>query len=711
MSTDLASLVIAVDSSQTKTAARELDKLSASGKRAETAATGMQRGWSRFAGALKGLLPVLGLATVAVGIAAIARATMEAEKAQAQLVAVLKSTKGAAGLTAAELNNMAGELQKVTTYGDEAIIGAQSLLLTFTKIGKDTFPDATEAVLNMSTALGQDLRSSAIQVGKALNDPILGVTALGRAGVQFTQDQKNLIKSLVETGRVAEAQRIILQELETQMGGSARAARDTLGGAINGLQEAFGNLLEGDAGKGGLKDTRIAIDSLTEVMQSEETKAGFAVMIEGLAGLVKWSAEVVAGLAGTKAAIKDLFAGSEGGVSDFGMAKRFNALVERRRLALEEDPNRTDLGNIEAQMMRIQDEFKRRAIAQGVAANQAKIQDWNSPIPGNALGSMVAPSAPSAHAVGGGAGVTPPDVIDRSADALADYLLVVQDLTAELGGPLAQAQLAYNRDMADLQALLDAGVITTEQATESQALLGEQFKRTADAIREQKTPAEQMIEDMEFELRIMKLSNDEREREIMLRYAGKDATEAQRASIIKLNADLQAERAAMSTQIEFMDGLRGMTTELFTSLIDGSKSAKEAFTDFFNSLASMIARMIAERWVEQLLGPKGGAAGGSVGGGFWDVIANLFGSFFGGGMAIGGPVSPSKMYMVGERGPEMFIPRTQGTIIPADKTKQMGRGVTVVNNFTVSGAVDARSQSQIAVAAGRGVDRAMRRDS
>lgn len=170
--------------------------------------------------------------------------TIEAEKAQTQLNAVLKSTGGVAGLTADELNKMAKSLQGVTSYGDETIIMGQSLLLTFTKIGREVFPEALEAALNISTAMKTDLNSAIVMVGKSLNDPILGLTALTRAGIQFTDTQKETIKALAETNKIADAQKLILKELETQFGGSAREARGTLGGAIKALEEAFGDLFE-----------------------------------------------------------------------------------------------------------------------------------------------------------------------------------------------------------------------------------------------------------------------------------------------------------------------------------------------------------------------------------------------------------------------------------------------------------------------------------
>jgi hypothetical protein len=229
---------------------------------------------------------MVGVAATAMGGAIVGGLTMavasaaESEQAMAQLDAVLKSTGGAAGMTRDELTNLAESLQKVTTYDDEAIIGAESLMLTFTKIGKEVFPQAIATVLDMSTALGQDLQSSTIQLGKALNDPIKGITALSRVGVSFTETQKETIKTMVETGNVLGAQKIILEELSVEFGGSATAAANTLNGALDQLGDSFGNLMEaigaallgGEAEGGGLKgfvqDVRDAVDSVTDWIEA-----------------------------------------------------------------------------------------------------------------------------------------------------------------------------------------------------------------------------------------------------------------------------------------------------------------------------------------------------------------------------------------------------------------------------------------------------------
>jgi len=168
----------------------------------------------------------------------------------AKLKQVLESTAGAAGVTYEEMKNLAKGLQEVTTYGDETTESGIALLLTFTRIGKDIIPEATETMLNMATAMGTDLKTSAIQVGKALNDPIMGVTALRRVGVQLSDQQEQQVKDFMKINDIASAQKIILGELETEFGGLARAVAKTDSGKIeqltneiNDQREVLGNEL------------------------------------------------------------------------------------------------------------------------------------------------------------------------------------------------------------------------------------------------------------------------------------------------------------------------------------------------------------------------------------------------------------------------------------------------------------------------------------
>ncbi|UWQ59967.1 phage tail length tape measure family protein [Leisingera caerulea] len=166
-------------------------------------------------------------------------------QAETAVQQALKSTGGAAGRTADELKGLASALQGATTFGDEDILrNVTAPLLTFTKVQGDVFDRAQANVLDMATLLKMDLKSASILVGKALNDPVKGISALSRSGVQFSESQKGVIKSLVETGDVAGAQALILQELESQFQGQAAAAAASPLGQWRQLSNAIGDVKE-----------------------------------------------------------------------------------------------------------------------------------------------------------------------------------------------------------------------------------------------------------------------------------------------------------------------------------------------------------------------------------------------------------------------------------------------------------------------------------
>lgn len=217
---------------------------------AEDRASGVINGFGSSLGGLGKLGLVAGTAIAAAGAAVTAfgvesvKAFSESEDTLAQLNAVLKSTGGIAGVTAQQATELATSLQKTTKFSDEAVLSAENMLLTFTNISKDVFPDTTKAVADMAQAMGTDLKSTAIQVGKALQDPVNGVTALQRVGVRLSDSQKTLIENLVKSGKTMEAQKVILKELQTEFGGSAEAAGNTFSGSIEKAKNAMNDLME-----------------------------------------------------------------------------------------------------------------------------------------------------------------------------------------------------------------------------------------------------------------------------------------------------------------------------------------------------------------------------------------------------------------------------------------------------------------------------------
>ena len=186
----------------------------------------------------------LTLPLLAFGAASIA-AFDKQQKAIAQVEAGIKSTGMAAGFTSEQLQKMASELQGKTLFGDEVILkDATSQLLTFTNIAGEQFERTQLAALNLATRLDGDLKSASIQLGKALNDPVANLSALSRSGIQFSEEQKKVIKELAETNRLAEAQTLILDELDKQYGGAAEAAAQAGAGGLKQLQNQFGDLME-----------------------------------------------------------------------------------------------------------------------------------------------------------------------------------------------------------------------------------------------------------------------------------------------------------------------------------------------------------------------------------------------------------------------------------------------------------------------------------
>jgi len=196
-------------------------------------------------GMLAGVFAISAISSFATSSEAAFRAT---QMAAAQANSAIQSTGGLAGRSLNQLKAQAEELENTTLFGDEDTLGAQSLLLTFTNIKGGIYDQAIPAIQDMAQRMAgdgvADLKGASIQVGKALNDPIRGISALSRVGVSFTEQQKQTIEQMVKTGDTAGAQALILKELNTEFGGSAAAAREAAGGKAD-LTKATGDLQKG----------------------------------------------------------------------------------------------------------------------------------------------------------------------------------------------------------------------------------------------------------------------------------------------------------------------------------------------------------------------------------------------------------------------------------------------------------------------------------
>lgn len=162
-------------------------------------------------------------------------AATESNKVVAQTGAVIKSTGDASKVTAAQVDDLGKAIAAKTGIDHDQIQTAENLILTFTNVrneagkGNDIFNQTTKIATDMGAALGGDASSNAIRLGRALQDPTAGLTALTRVGVTFTQAQKDQIKQMQSSGDLMGAQKVILGELNKEFGGSAEAQATSAG--------------------------------------------------------------------------------------------------------------------------------------------------------------------------------------------------------------------------------------------------------------------------------------------------------------------------------------------------------------------------------------------------------------------------------------------------------------------------------------------------
>jgi hypothetical protein len=430
---------------------------------------------------------------------------VDSAKAIAQVEAAVQSTGGAAGRSVAQLEEMAAGLQRISLYDDDQILKEVTAnLLTFTNVTGTEFDKAQVAILNLSTRLGTDLTSASVQVGKALNDPIKGVKALGRAGVQFTAEQKAQIEALQESGDVAGAQTIILQELETQFGGAAEAAANVdpytqLANEVGNLSEDFGAIIN-DALKPFVGFVRQVVDSIKG--WSDETKTTVLV-IGGLLAVLGPTLIAVAGLINAYTTIKGALLAAKTAQLGLNLSILANPYVaaaaavgvlvgamvlyksetDKARKA-KEDFDRTIAGKQGREALQLIDQELATANAQWrenyrlVQANAQAVASWAA------------------------AGKDVPQDVQRSADALNSLDKQLRDNIASLTRQrqaAIQQQLQGQKDAATLQANTSAQedntVAVGSNVTEREKAY-EVFKRTTAAYMAEQQALEDLNEEM-----------------------------------------------------------------------------------------------------------------------------------------------------------------------------------------------------------------------
>ena len=577
----------------------DVDKL---GKAGSTAGVQMQKGLS----GLKGIAAQLSTAFAGIGagiaFGSIIKATVEQEAALAQIEARIKSTGGAAGVTGEQLAKLAGELQNTTTFADDQISAMQATLLIFTNITGQTFLKANEAVLNLATGLQRDLQTAALQVGLALNSPIEGTNKLRRAGVKFTDEQENLIKSLVETGQLAKAQDIILGQLEMQFGNSARAARDTFGGALQGLKNAFSDLLEAHQGLPGARDeieklSKLLADPQFQASADKITSAlvaGFAELLSILPGVLsqmKELAPLIGTIGGALGGAKiGSTLGSPLGVRGKAVGGALGALYG----AYQGYQGGEAVQNFEPTPPPVVDPAKAQADADAKAAAQAEREKA------------------AAEAAAKRAQADAKREADQQKNAIESVIEALQKEAETFGMTSEQIALYNLQKLGASEATIQQATAITDtiikQREEAETIKATEaaIKAEAEARREAKAADDEYLLSLGDEIRLLGLSARERAQDEAVRRLSTEATAEQIEAVRTLSGALydqqQAAQETTDQMSEFaVQAARNMQTAFADFLFDPFQGGLQGMLEgFINVLRQMTSEALAARIFETI---------------------------------------------------------------------------------------------------------------
>lgn len=243
-------IVSTFDSKGIQKAIKDFQKIEGSGEKAAFSLKTLDKAVTNGVKNLAKIGAAVGAAAGVIGFK-LASAAYESQKVMAQTEAIIKSTGSAAGVTASQVSKLSESLAMQIGVDDELIQKSANLLLTFKQVqnqvgeGNNIFDRAVITAQDLGNVFGS-ADAAAMQLGKALSDPEKGITALRRAGINFTEQQKEQIKTLVASGDMLGAQKLILAEVESQVGGTAAATAtgfDRMKVAMGNVAEEFGAIL------------------------------------------------------------------------------------------------------------------------------------------------------------------------------------------------------------------------------------------------------------------------------------------------------------------------------------------------------------------------------------------------------------------------------------------------------------------------------------
>ena len=552
---------------------------------------------------------ILAMAAIVASFKAFVSGAMRAEMAMMKFEALVKSTGMAAGMTANQLEHFSKQMAKDTLFSVQQVRDASGVMLTFKAVTGDAFGRSMHVAGDLAAILGTDLKSAVLQLGKALENPRIGLSMLRRSGVSFTDSQKNVINALSDTGQAAEAMDMILSAIEGQAGGVARAVagsgeKTTLAGAFDELSRKLG-------------------------IFQEEMLTGTSI-IDKFKDAVLGLADAIPGV-DTDNMSKDELEASR---------KEMEALLKEKEALIAEKKKQTKSGFGLVMGLTFGGENQIKMTQDDIDILEFKIK-------------KVKKALRDIANVGVNEGPANPNLLPKST-ADADSLSLIMTKMTKRTKAAERAQKALQ-----VQTGKTGAELKTLQF--KQQILNEIFKDGPELMaaltNAQKLEIDKMVE-------------------AMRKHA--EATE-------ELQKNYNTVKSAVDKAFDVMENS-------ILSLIDGTKNLKDVMKEmlraFVADLTVAIFKMVLlDRIKKSIMGAVSTA---------FQIPADVpLGT-----SASGGAIGSNQPMLVGERGPEIFMPRTAGKIVNSNETRSAmsgeGGGITVVqnNNFALGVAATARAEVQ-----------------
>jgi hypothetical protein len=662
----------------------------------------------------------LGLDRLKSAVTDVVEAFGKQQAAQAQIAVGLQSTGSAAGVTSTMTDDLAESLSKVTAFSKTSVLEAESLALTFTGITRDIFPKATEATLNLATRFNIDLKQASIELGKALDDPVKGMQALHREGVSFSQSQMDAVKTMVNMNDKAGAQKIIIQELSKEVEGSARAYGQTLPGQLAILNNTFEEVKVKAGALIAQALTPLVSKAIEFIQHNQELITTIGLTALGLLAGAGATYALVTAVGALNIAMTPLLAvfaviAVIAGVVLYNAIKNVMEAMKSHTDATNANTAATTTNaaktleltdaqkKLNEQLRTIQENIQKESrnftesLEQMVKAHQDKI--------GSLKDQMEQENQTFAE--------TAADKDKKNTEALAkmtkDHGKKVDNIKDQLDQETAKDWLA-NQDK--VKSLQDALAQENADYADATAAHNAQYQEDVENARKQhdkKNAAfqKQLDEENAFmtkhatDLQGIRAADAQDEYQ-KLRQSHDDAVAAANDQRDKILANSKATTDGIVGDYNSIPGkidLSGITAS-FAGIgsITGSGMAaafKKAMIDSIKNIPSEIAGLF-KPLVDNFVGlgtdlsaiktQAGEDDFNSHTNGFQKFMAGLAANFMGtNARASGGPVSGNTPYMVGEQGPELFVPSSGGSIVPNNQLSSHGSGghtFNITNTFT-----------------------------